>query len=178
MAVGAGSRGVHNLQPVVRAVIEELKRMGCSPVSDLPAMGSHGGATPEGQASVLLDYGLTPEGSRRGNPCATMDVKQIGTLQGEDAGNYAGHPIFMDCKRFCRRRDNVLINRVKAHTDFSGELESGIGKMSVIGLGKRHGAESRSPARRDGPARPDAAQWRGRSPRTTHLVGGIAPHRK
>ncbi len=139
VAVGAGSRGVHNLQPVVRAVIVELKSRGCLPFL-IPAMGSHGGATPEGQASVLRDYGLTPEAVGT-EIRATMEVKQIGVLDGDDAGIYAGHPIFMDCH--AAAADAILlINRIKAHTDFSGELESGIGKMSVIGLGKRHGAEA------------------------------------
>ena len=139
VAVGAGSRGVDNLMPVVRAVIEELKRIGCQPFL-IPAMGSHGGATAEGQASLLLDYGLTPE-NVGAEIRATMDVRQIGILEGENAGEYADQPIFMD-EFACAADAILLINRIKAHTDFSGELESGIGKMSVIGLGKRHGAES------------------------------------
>ena len=139
VAVGAGSRGVHNLHPVVRTVIAELKRMGCLPFL-IPAMGSHGGATAEGQASVLREYGLTPE-AVGAEIRATMDVRQIGVLRGDGAGIYAGHPIFMDCH--AAAADAILlINRIKAHTDFSGELESGLGKMSVIGLGKRHGAEA------------------------------------
>ena len=170
VAVGAGSRGVHNLQPVIRAVIAELKRIGCEPFL-IPAMGSHGGATAEGQASVLLDYGLTPE-AVGAEIRATMEVKQIGVLGGGDAGIYAGHPIFMDAN--ARAADAILlVNRIKSHTDFSGELESGIGKMSVIGLGKRHGAE--------GIHRYGATGLRDLLPKiarqiaaTTPLVGGIA----
>lgn len=170
VAIGAGSRGVHNLQTVVRAVIAQLRQMGCHPFL-IPAMGSHGGATPEGQASVLLDYGLTPE-AVGAEIRATMDVQQIGVLEGDDAGIYAGHPIFMDCNALAADAI-ILINRVKAHTDFSGELESGLGKMSVIGLGKRHGAEA---IHRHG-----ATGLRDLIPKlarqiaaTTQLVGGIA----
>ena len=106
----------------------------------VPAMGSHGGATAEGQIEVLHGYGITPE-AVGAEIRATMEVEQIGTLEGEDAGEYAGQPVY--CERNALAADAILlINRIKAHTDFSGELESGIGKMSVIGLGKRHGAES------------------------------------
>ena len=139
VAIGCGSRGVDNLVPVVRETVAGLKAAGMRPFL-FPAMGSHGGATPEGQASVLLDYGLTPENAGA-EIRATMDVQEIGRLDGGDAGEYAGHPIYID--RIALAADAiVLVNRIKAHTDFSGELESGIGKMSVIGLGKRHGAES------------------------------------
>ena len=170
VAVGAGSRGICNLQPTVRAVIAELKRIGCQPFL-IPAMGSHGGATPEGQASVLRDYGLTLE-EVGAEIRATMEVQQVGVLEGEDAGVYAGHPIFIDCH--AAAADAILlINRVKAHTDFSGELESGLAKMSVIGLGKRHGAEA---IHRHG-----ATGLRDLIPKvarqiaaTTQLVGGIA----
>ena len=139
VAIGCGSRGVDNLVPVVRTLVLELKARGFCPFL-IPAMGSHGGATPEGQASVLRDYGLTPE-NVGAEIRATMDVRQIGTLDGEDAGGYMGHSIYCDTNALAADAI-ILVNRVKAHTDFSGELESGIGKMSVIGLGKRHGAES------------------------------------
>ena len=139
VAVGVGSRGLDNLVTIVAAVIAQLKTRGMKPYV-VPAMGSHGGATAEGQIEVLEGYGITPE-SIGAEIRATMDVDQIGTLEGEDAGEYAGQPIY--CERNALAADAILlINRIKAHTDFSGEWESGIGKMSVIGLGKRHGAES------------------------------------
>lgn len=139
VAVGVGSRGLNNLPIIVTAVIAQLKDAGFQPFI-VPAMGSHGGATPEGQIEVLHSYGILPE-IVGAEIRATMDVEQVGTLEGEDAGEFAGQPIY--CEKNALSADAILlINRVKAHTDFTGELESGIGKMSVIGLGKRFGAES------------------------------------
>ena len=140
VAVGVGSRGLDNLVTIVAATIAELKAQGLKPYV-VPAMGSHGGATAEGQIEVLHGYGITPEAVGV-EIRATMEVDQIGTLEGEDAGEYAGQPVY--CERNALAADAILlINRIKAHTDFSGEFGiSGIGKMSVIGLGKRHGAES------------------------------------
>jgi hypothetical protein len=139
VAVGVGSRGLDNLVPTVRAVIAELRAQGMQPFI-VPAMGSHGGATAEGQTEVLHGYGITPE-AVGAEIRATMEVEQVGVLEGEDAGPFAGHPLYRD--RNALSADTVLlINRIKPHTDFVGELESGIAKMSVIGLGKRHGADS------------------------------------
>jgi hypothetical protein len=139
VAVGVGSRGLDNLVITVRAVIAELRAQGMQPFI-VPAMGSHGGATAEGQTEVLHGYGITPE-AVGAEIRATMEVEQVGVLEGEDAGPFAGHPLYRD--RNALSADSVLlINRIKPHTDFVGELESGIAKMSVIGLGKRHGADS------------------------------------
>lgn len=170
VAVGSGSRGVDNIVPVVRTVIAELKARGMEPFL-VPAMGSHGGATPEGQKSLLLDYGLTPE-AVGAEVQATMEVDAIGTLEGEEAGPFAGHTVWFD--RIAHGADAVMvINRIKAHTDFSGPVESGIGKMCAIGLGKRHGAE--------GIHRHGAFGLRELMPRVarymaahTNIVGGIA----
>ncbi|MCW3096824.1 MAG: hypothetical protein JWL77_2442 [Chthonomonadaceae bacterium] len=170
VAVGSGSRGVDNIVPIVRTVIAELKARGMEPFL-VPAMGSHGGATAEGQKSLLLDYGLTPE-AVGAEIQATMEVDAIGTLEGEEAGPFAGHTVFFD--RIAHGADAVLvINRIKAHTDFSGPLESGVGKMCAIGLGKRHGAE--------GIHRHGAYGLRELMPRVarymaahTNIVGGIA----
>lgn len=132
VAVGVGSRGVTNIVMVVRAVIETLKERGCVPFI-VPAMGSHGGATEEGQIGILADYGVT-EASMGAPIRATMEVVQVGTLD-------EGYPVYFD--RFALEADAVLvINRVKAHTDFHGEIESGLGKMCAIGLGKQKGADS------------------------------------
>jgi hypothetical protein len=139
VAVGVGSRGLDNLVLVVRTAIAELKARGLKPFI-VPAMGSHGGATAEGQASVLHDYGITPE-NVGAEIRATMEADVIGRLEGEDAGPYTGYPVYYD--RNARNADAVLvINRIKPHTDFAGELESGVGKMCAIGLGKQRGAAS------------------------------------
>ncbi len=130
VAVGVGSRGIDNLVLIVRSVIDELKKAGAEPFI-VPAMGSHGNATAEGQIGVLHDYGIHAD--TVGAPIrATIEVKHVGAL--ED-----GYPVYFDCNAF--NADAVLvINRIKPHTDFSGEIESGIAKMFAIGLGKQKGA--------------------------------------
>ncbi len=133
VAVGVGSRGISNYLLTVQTVVDELKRVGCAPFL-VPAMGSHGGATAPGQVAVLAEYGITE--ASVGVPIrATMDVVEIGRLDD------AGLPFFFDKNAF--GADAVLlVNRIKPHTDFAGRIESGIGKMCAIGLGKQKGAES------------------------------------
>ena len=139
VAVGTGSRGLDNLVLVVKTVVAELKARGLEPFI-IPAMGSHGGATAEGQIEVLEGYGITEE-SVGAEVRATMEVVALGRLDTEAGGEFAGHTVWFD--RIAHEADAVLlINRIKAHTDFTGPLESGIGKMGAIGLGKRHGAAS------------------------------------
>lgn len=139
VAVGVGSRGLDNLVLLVRSVVEALRENGFTPFL-VPAMGSHGGATAKGQEELLHGYGITPEATGA-ELRATMDTKLIGNLEGKDAGPYAGQPVYCDMN--ARNADAILlINRIKAHTDFMGEIESGIAKMCAIGLGKRKGAES------------------------------------
>jgi hypothetical protein len=130
VAVGVGSRGISNLQPIVRTVIEQLKARGCQPFI-VPAMGSHGDATVEGQTAVLQGYGITEDAC--GAPIrATMDVQQVSTL--ED-----GYPVYFD--RIALAADGVVVvNRIKRHTCFHGRIESGLAKMCAIGLGKHTGA--------------------------------------
>ncbi len=132
VAVGAGSRGIANLPLVVRTVVAELKAAGLDPFV-VPAMGSHGGATAEGQRGILEHYGITEEAV--GAPVrATMEVVQVATLDG-------GHPAYLD--RYASEADAILVvNRIKHHTDFAGEIESGLAKMCAIGLGKQKGAAS------------------------------------
>jgi hypothetical protein len=139
VAVGVGSRGVDNIALMARTIVAELKAHGCEPFI-IAAMGSHGGGIAEAQIELLESYDVTPE--RMGCPVtATMEVTEVGKLEGVEAGPFVGHPVF--CENNALTADAiVLINRIKAHTDFSGEIESGIAKMCVIGLGKRHGAES------------------------------------
>lgn len=139
VAVGVGSRGLDNLVSIVHAVVGELKQRGCAPFI-VPAMGSHGGATADGQTELLHGYGITPD-AVGADIYATMEVDDLGTLEGPEAGPFAGHTVFYD--RNAHAADAViLINRIKAHTDFTGDIESGIAKMCAIGLGKRRGAES------------------------------------
>jgi len=132
IAVGAGSRGITDYALVVGTIIAELKRLGTEPFV-FPAMGSHGGATAEGQAAVLAEWGITPE--RMGCPVlSAMDVVQVGATG-------TGIPVFCDANAFAS--DGIIVvNRVKIHTDFHGPTESGLTKMLAIGMGKRHGAES------------------------------------
>ena len=130
VAVGGGSRGVANIHVVIKATIDYLKGIGAKPFV-VPAMGSHGGATADGQRAVLEHYGITEE--TVGAPVkATMEVVEIGHTAD-------GLPVFLDT--YAAEADHLVpINRIKAHTDFSGSIESGLLKMLTIGFGKQHGA--------------------------------------
>ncbi len=130
IAVGIGSRGIHGIDRVARSIVDTLREMEYKPFI-VAAMGSHGGATAEGQRELLAGYGVTPEAM--GVPVKTdMDSVILGT-------NPVGLPIFFD-KNAYQADGIVLANRVKPHTDFRGVHESGVLKMLVIGLGKREGA--------------------------------------
>ena len=130
VAVGVGSRGIANLAAIVGTMLEQIRAAGAQPFV-IPAMGSHGGATPEGQREVLASYGIT-ENSLNVPILASLEVEQIGT-------SADGVPVF--CSVEALASDGILlINRIKPHTDFSGGLGSGLLKMCVIGLGKRAGA--------------------------------------
>ena len=129
VAVGAGSRGIANIATIVRATVDHLKSIGARPFV-FPAMGSHGGATAEGQLDVLAHYGIT-ESAMGCELRASMDVVQIG--QALDM------PVWLD--RVASEANWIgLVNRVKPHTDFKGSIESGLFKMMTIGLGKLKGA--------------------------------------
>ena len=130
VAMAVGSRGVSNLAAVVRAVATKLKEAGYDPFVT-PAMGSHGGATAEGQTEVLAARGVTEESV--GAPVrATMEVEPMGEVD--------GIPLFLD--RLAHGADGiVLINRIKPHTNFIGPTESGLIKIMAIGLGNQAGAE-------------------------------------
>jgi hypothetical protein len=130
IAVGVGSRGITAIPTVARAAVDALKQMGFKPFI-VAAMGSHGGATAEGQRELLAGYGITPEAM--GVPVRSdMETLVVGT-------NPVGLPIYID-KNAYEADGIVLLNRVKPHTDFHATYESGILKMLVIGLGKRDGA--------------------------------------
>ena len=132
VAVGVGSRGISNIAEIVRGVLEALRHAGAQPFI-FPAMGSHGGATPEGQTEVLASYGITE--SRMGAPIrASMEVREIG--RAECGARVVASVAALEADHI------ILVNRIKPHTDFFGSLGSGLVKMSVIGLGKKIGAES------------------------------------
>src|SRR2546427_12466047 len=129
VAVGAGSRGISNYDIIVRAVCEELKRLGAN-VFIVQAMGSHGGATDAGQLDVLAHYGITEQAM--GVPIkSSMEVVELGR-----AGEFH---VYQD-RNAAGADAIVLVNRVKPHTDFHGLIESGLMKMAAIGLGKQRGA--------------------------------------
>jgi Lactate racemase N-terminal domain len=132
VAVGVGSRGISNLKEIVQAAIRVLMAAGAQPFV-IPAMGSHGGATPDGQTGVLAEYGITAESL--GFPIdADMEVKTIGTASGGWEVAFSAAALRAD--------GIVVINRIKPHTDFHGTLGSGIQKMLTIGFGKQIGASN------------------------------------
>ena len=130
IAVGVGSRGIANIADIVRELVAVLKEKGAHPFV-FPAMGSHGGATPEGQKAILSSYGVTS--AYIGAPVhATMEVVSPTELAD-------GTSLYVD--RMAFEADGIiLVNRIKPHTNFRGEIESGIVKMMVIGMGKIEGA--------------------------------------
>jgi Lactate racemase N-terminal domain len=132
VAIGVGSRGVDGIGPVVTALVRALKEAGAEPFV-VPAMGSHGASTAEGQAEVLKHLGVGEE--EIGCPVrATMETVLLGETS-------SGVEVFMD--RNAYEADSVIVvNRVKPHTAFRGPVESGPTKMLAIGLGKQKGAHS------------------------------------
>lgn len=127
IAVAAGSRGIRNIGLIVRTVVSVLRDRGACPFI-VPAMGSHGGATAEGQIGVLESLGVT-EAYCGAEIRSSMEVVTMGTSE-------SGLPVYMD--RNAYGADSVIIvNRIKTHTDFKGEVESGLMKMAAIGLGKQ-----------------------------------------
>ena len=132
IAIAVGSRGVAQIPALVRTTVEEVKKSGGVPFV-FPAMGSHGGATDEGQADVLAHLGITEQSI--GCPIvSSMEVVEISRLPN-------GLPVYVD-KNAYNSDGIVLINRIKPHTAFRGPNESGLVKMIAIGLGKQKGAET------------------------------------
>ena len=131
ICVTAGSRGIPNVVEIIAAIVTSLRDRGADPFV-IPAMGCHGGGTAEGQMEVLTHQGITEE--TVGCPIrATMDVVPVAKLPD-------GTPLF--CDKYAMESDGIVaFNKIKAHTAFRGEWESGVVKMLVIGLGKRHGAD-------------------------------------
>lgn len=126
IAIAVGSRGIANIDEIVKATVQWVKDMGGYPFI-VPAMGSHGGATAKGQKEVLEGYGITEESV--GAPIkSSMEVVE---LPKDELPNN----VYMD-KNAYQAEGTIIINRIKVHTDFHGRLESGLMKMCVIGLGK------------------------------------------
>lgn len=130
VAITAGSREISNLVEILRTVVDAVKSRGAQPFI-VAAMGSHGGATAEGQRSILFDYGIHEE--NMGCPIVSdMETVSVGTTEN-------GLDVRID--RFAAECDKIIVaGRVKTHTDFHGKVESGLAKMIAIGLGKQYGA--------------------------------------
>ncbi|PSP72553.1 DUF362 domain-containing protein [Halobacteriales archaeon QS_3_64_16] len=130
IAIGLGSRGITDILPVARATIEAVRARGFEPVI-VPAMGSHGGATPEGQVETLAGLGLTEENLE----CAIDPRMETIELRSEGESVHFAQA--------AREADAVLaVNRIKPHTNFEGHFESGLTKMFAVGLGKQAGARA------------------------------------
>jgi len=127
VCIGAGSRGIANMPLILRATAQVVRELGGPPFF-IPAMGSHGGATAEGQRTLLADLGVTE--ATVGAPIrSSMETVQLGETTG-------GLPVFMD--RHAAEADALIaVNRIKSHTDHRGETESGLTKMLAIGFGKQ-----------------------------------------
>jgi hypothetical protein len=130
IAVAVGSRGIASIDVLAKELCHWLKRQGAQPFV-FPAMGSHGGATAEGQREVLEHYGVTP---------TALGVEVLSSMETVPLGaTPEGFKVFMD--RLAWESDGVVVlNRVKPHTDFSGKIESGLLKMIAVGMGKADGA--------------------------------------
>ncbi|MAT07193.1 MAG: DUF2088 domain-containing protein [Acidimicrobiaceae bacterium] len=130
VAVGAGSRGLTGRVEVLRGTIRALRQLGAEPFV-VPAMGSHGGATADGQRQMLHDLGMTEE-ALGAEIRATMDTVVV-------AHTPSGTPVHLDANAAAADRF-LPVNRVKPHTCFKGPVESGCMKMAVVGFGKQPGA--------------------------------------
>ena len=130
VALTMGSRGIHQIALIIKTLVAELRSLGAEPFV-VPAMGSHGGGTAQGQRAIVEGYGVT-EGYIGAPIRATMETVEVGRT--ED-----GIPVFFD--KYAHGADHVVVvNRIKPHTSFTGEIESGLHKMLLIGLGKHKGA--------------------------------------
>jgi len=130
IGITAGSRGIRDKPRVLKTILSRLKDLGASPFV-VPCMGSHGGGTPEGQVEMLESLGIT-EKSVGAPVVSSIEVEEIGQTK-------FGTPVYID-KNMCGADRVIVVNRIKLHTDFKGELESGLVKMMVIGMGKPKGA--------------------------------------
>ncbi len=131
VAVTAGSRGIDRIPDILRAVGDWLRARGAQPFL-VPCMGSHGGATEEGQRAMLEGLGMTPAATGMAIR-SSMDVVKVGAVSTGD--------VWID--RHCHEAAGVLlVNRIKLHTAFAGPLQSGLVKMMVVGMGKAPSART------------------------------------
>jgi hypothetical protein len=130
VALTAGSRGIANIPVILKSTANHLNKLGAKPFL-VPAMGSHGGGTAEGQREIIESYGITEEFV--GAPIrASMEVVALGTTP-------EGYPVYLD--KHASHADHIgVVGRVKPHTNYHGAIESGLLKMMMIGLGKHVGA--------------------------------------
>ena len=130
IGITVGSRGINNIQVIIKSIVEEVKKRGGVPFI-LTAMGSHGGATAEGQKRVLENYGITEE-TMGVSIKSSMNVVELGCLENR-------LPVYFDKIAF--EADGIIVvNRIKAHTAFKSDIESGLHKMLSVGLGNHKGA--------------------------------------
>ena len=131
IAITCGSRGIANVPVITKAIVDFVKSCGAYPFV-VPAMGSHGGATAEGQQALIESYGVTE--AFIGCPIlSSMETVVIGVSD-------EGHHVRMD-KNAAQADGIIVVGRIKPHSDFHGVYESGLMKMMAIGLGKREGAD-------------------------------------
>jgi hypothetical protein len=131
VAITAGSRGISNIALILKTIVEYLNLLGAKPFL-FPAMGSHGGATAEGQVALLKHYQIT-EDVIKSPILSSMEVMEIGKIEG-------GVPVYID-KNALQADHIIVVNRIKPHTKFKGPIESGLMKMIAIGMGKQKGAD-------------------------------------
>ena len=133
VCLAVGSRGIDRIDEVVATTVERVRGAGAD-VFIVPAMGSHGGATAQGQLNVLASYGITPAsmGCEIRSSMATVELGEVSP----------GVAVFVDRHAFEEADLIVPINRIKLHTEFTGEIQSGLMKMLAIGLGKQKGADT------------------------------------
>ncbi len=132
IALTAGSRGVTNIALILGTIAEELKKLGAKPFI-VPAMGSHGGATAEGQVELIAEYGITE---------AALGIPILSSMETVVLGETKyGASVHMD-KNAYNADGIIVVGRIKNHTSFRAPIESGLCKMMAIGLGKQKGAES------------------------------------
>jgi uncharacterized protein (DUF362 family) len=163
VAITAGSRGIDVLPEVLEAIVSELHSRGLEPFV-FPAMGSHGGATPEGQRETLATLGITPD--RLGCEIrSSLAVESVGT-------DSTGRQVY--AAEDALEADAVLlVNRIKLHTDFRGDVESGLCKMAVVGLGKQRGADNMHNAALERGFHEVIPEWAGILVEETPIVGGV-----
>lgn len=163
VAVAVGSRGIADIATVVARTVEALRKVGAEPFI-VPAMGSHGGGTAEGQTATLAKLGITEEATAA-PVLATMDVVDLGAVEPGLHAHLDAHVAGADAV--------LIVNRLKSHTSFDGAIASGLAKMLAIGLGKKVGAEvlhSAGPAHLEQRIRDVAQAIVSRAP----VVGGLA----